>query len=195
MFFSPSRPTTLTGFPLPPPLQQCWQTPRPLQTTPCPTYVHKAHSGCCMNVDIVLVVILWWGHFLYRFGGPEQFRHVRPQSSVKDNISKVKSEIQGVVNVMQNNISKVLDRGAKLEDLQDKSGMNGGDHYELAVCVNTTHSNLDHSWCLPFLLWAEDLELNATQFRSGSRRLQRKFWWQNCRVSISVLQNGCLCLR
>ena len=124
----------------------------PLQTTPCPTYVHKAHSGCCMNVDIVLVVILWWGHFLYRFGGPEQFRHVRPQSSVKDNISKVKSEIQGVVNVMQNNISKVLDRGAKLEDLQDKSGMNGGDHYELAVCVNTTHSNLDHSWCLPFLL-------------------------------------------
>jgi len=42
---------------------------------------------------------------------------------MKDGIAKVKSEIKGVMGMMQNNISKVLDRGAKLEDLQDKSGM------------------------------------------------------------------------
>ena len=42
---------------------------------------------------------------------------------MKDGIAKVKSEIKGVMGIMQNNISKVLDRGAKLEDLQDKSGM------------------------------------------------------------------------
>ena len=41
---------------------------------------------------------------------------------MKDGIAKVKSEIKGVMGVMQDNISKVLDRGAKLEDLQDKSG-------------------------------------------------------------------------
>ena len=41
---------------------------------------------------------------------------------MKDGISKVKSEIKGVMGIMQGNISKVLDRGAKLEDLQDKSG-------------------------------------------------------------------------
>ena len=41
---------------------------------------------------------------------------------MKDGISKVKSEIKGVMGIMQGNIAKVLDRGAKLEDLQDKSG-------------------------------------------------------------------------
>ena len=41
---------------------------------------------------------------------------------MKDGIAKVKSEIKGVMGIMQGNISKVLDRGAKLEDLQDKSG-------------------------------------------------------------------------
>lgn len=41
---------------------------------------------------------------------------------VKDGIAKVKSEIKGVMGIMQDNISKVLDRGSKLEDLQDKSG-------------------------------------------------------------------------
>lgn len=41
---------------------------------------------------------------------------------MKDGISKVKSEIKGVMGIMQDNISKVLDRGSKLEDLQDKSG-------------------------------------------------------------------------
>jgi len=41
---------------------------------------------------------------------------------VKDGISKVKDDIKGVMGIMQGNISKVLDRGAKLEDLQDKSG-------------------------------------------------------------------------
>ena len=55
---------------------------------------------------------------LLRFSGPERFRHVPP----KDKISRVKSEIRGVMDVMQNNISKVLDRGTKLDDLQDKSG-------------------------------------------------------------------------
>ena len=42
---------------------------------------------------------------------------------MKDGIAKVKSEIKGVMGIMHNNISKVLDRGTKLEDLQDKSGM------------------------------------------------------------------------
>ena len=41
---------------------------------------------------------------------------------MKDGISKVKDDIKGVMGIMQGNISKVLDRGAKLEDLQDKSG-------------------------------------------------------------------------
>lgn len=85
------------------------------------------------------------------FAAPDGFHHVKPKPTMKDGISKVKSEIKGVMGIMQGNIAKVLDRGAKLEDLQDKS---------------------------------EDLEMSASHFRSGSRRLQRKLWWQNFRLKL-----------
>lgn len=84
------------------------------------------------------------------FAAPNGFDH-RPKSTMKDGISKVKDDIKGVMGIMQGNISKVLDRGAKLEDLQDKS---------------------------------EELEMSASHFRSGSRRLQRKLWWQNIRLKL-----------
>lgn len=85
------------------------------------------------------------------FAAPDGFHHIKPQPTVKDGIAKVKSEIKGVMGIMQDNISKVLDRGSKLEDLQDKS---------------------------------EELEMSASHFRSGSRRLQRKMWWQNFRLKL-----------
>lgn len=59
---------------------------------------------------------------IYRFSGPNPYRSSEPK--INDNVAKVKNEIKSVVNVMQNNISKVLDRGAKLDDLHDKSGKN-----------------------------------------------------------------------
>ena len=59
---------------------------------------------------------------LLSFAAPDGFHHVKPKPTMKDGIAKVKSEIKGVMGIMQGNISKVLDRGAKLEDLQDKSG-------------------------------------------------------------------------
>lgn len=59
---------------------------------------------------------------LWSFAAPNGFDHIRPKSTMKDGISKVKDDIKGVMGIMQGNISKVLDRGAKLEDLQDKSG-------------------------------------------------------------------------
>lgn len=87
------------------------------------------------------------------FAAPDEFHHIKRQPTMKDGIAKVKSEIKGVMGIMQNNISKVLDRGAKLEDLQDKS---------------------------------EDLEMSASHFRAGSRRLQRKLWWQNVRFKLML---------
>jgi len=35
-------------------------------------------------------------------------------------VSKVKNQIKEVFNVMQNNVEKVMERGSKLEDIQDK---------------------------------------------------------------------------
>lgn len=35
-------------------------------------------------------------------------------------VKKVKNQVKEVFNVMQTNIEKVIDRGSKLEDIQDK---------------------------------------------------------------------------
>ena len=82
-----------------------------------------------LHVKMILVIIV-----SFSFAAPDEFRHVKPQPSVKDGIARVKSEIKGVMGVMQNNISKVLDRGAKLEDLQDKSGT-AAQHENTMKCV------------------------------------------------------------
>lgn len=38
-------------------------------------------------------------------------------------INKVQREVDNVVGVMRNNIDKVLERGEKLEDIENRSGM------------------------------------------------------------------------
>ena len=119
----------------------------------------------CTNLSVIQTTILYYFEMLFpllgellfnlhvtmilvivssSFAAPDEFRHVKPQPSVKDGIARVKSEIKGVMGVMQNNISKVLDRGAKLEDLQDKSGT-AAQHENTMKCVlilEETFSNL-----------------------------------------------------
>ena len=38
-------------------------------------------------------------------------------------LTRVQGQVDEVIDVMQDNIGKVMDRGQRLEDLQDKSGM------------------------------------------------------------------------
>ena len=87
----------------------------------CDTLILFPQLTCTCSIKtctVFMIVAL----FVLRFAAPDGFHHIKPQPSMKDGISKVKSEIKGVMGIMQNNISKVLDRGTKLEDLQDKSG-------------------------------------------------------------------------
>ncbi|XP_065647492.1 vesicle-associated membrane protein 4 isoform X3 [Hydra vulgaris] len=52
----------------------------------------------------------------------ELFERVKKGPPRKDNaIAKVKQELQSTVNLMKNNLHKVIDRGEKLEDLEAKS--------------------------------------------------------------------------
>ena len=75
----------------------------------------------CCNIKILFLHCVHL--ILSRFAAPDGFHHIKPQPTMKDGIAKVKTEIKSVMGIMQGNISKVLDRGAKLEDLQDKSGI------------------------------------------------------------------------
>ena len=40
-----------------------------------------------------------------------------------DKLNTVKNEIKNTMNIMKNNINKVIDRGDRLEDLEAKSGL------------------------------------------------------------------------
>lgn len=39
-------------------------------------------------------------------------------------LSSVQNQVDEVIDVMQENITKVIERGERLDDLQDKSGVN-----------------------------------------------------------------------
>ena len=78
------------------------------------------------------------------------------------------------MDVMRDNIGKVLDRGEKLSELEVKSGW-----FWLLWVVITCHDNSKN---------VEDLADSATQFRYHSTKLQKKIWWQNCKVCNYVIK-------
>jgi hypothetical protein len=53
---------------------------------------------------------------------PRPSSHQNNRTKSDNPLSKVKEDILTVTKTMQNNMNKVLDRGSKLEDLQDKTG-------------------------------------------------------------------------
>lgn len=68
-------------------------------------------------------------------------------------MAKLKEQVNEVSNIMSENINKILDRGGRLETLEDRSDM---------------------------------LSSGADEFRSSSRRVARKMWWQNMRINIFI---------
>ena len=82
---------------------------------------------------------------------------------------RVQDQVTGVISVMKDNINRVLDRGEKLEDLQEKSGK----HMMAQLYTLLTDGFI-----------SEDLAESASHFRVSSRRLERQMWWKNCRVSF-----------
>lgn len=60
-------------------------------------------------------------------------------------VLRVQSQVDEVIDVMQENISKVIERGERLDDLQDKSGESHapGRRVLLHACVNT-HAHMEH---------------------------------------------------
>lgn len=59
-------------------------------------------------------------------------------------ILRVQSQVDEVIDVMQENISKVIERGERLDDLQDKSGESHAHRDGVCFCMHVlTHM---HTW-------------------------------------------------
>ena len=82
-----------------------------------------------------------------------------------------------VVDLMRGNVEKVLERDAKLTDLEDKSGV--------LVC----HFILSNVLALTVPIFSKDaLKDGASRFQTTSRKLKRKMWWKNIKVCRSPKQ-------
>lgn len=55
-------------------------------------------------------------------------------------VLRVQSQVDEVIDVMQENISKVIERGERLDDLQDKSGESHSDSLCSCVCPHDLQS-------------------------------------------------------
>merc|ERR1712018_789371 len=71
-------------------------------------------------------------------------------------MENAQAQVQEVVGVMRNNIDKVLERDAKLNDLDFR---------------------------------ASNLEASSGMFQQSSRRLRKKYWWQNLKMKLWL--GGC----
>lgn len=57
-------------------------------------------------------------------------------------IVRVQSQVDEVIDVMQENISKVIERGERLDDLQDKSGESHRNTCDMCLCVCSRVQNM-----------------------------------------------------
>lgn len=78
----------------------------------------------CFVMSKVSTLVKWYVVYIIFIVFASRFERMKSGEHAKkqDKISKVKGELEGAINVMRNNLTKVLDRGDKLEDLEAKSG-------------------------------------------------------------------------
>ncbi|XP_033751874.1 vesicle-associated membrane protein 3-like [Pecten maximus] len=70
-----------------------------------------------------------------------------------DKLDQTNKQVKEVTGLLKENVERVLDRGEKIDRLQERS---------------------------------EDLESNAINFQSSSRRLRRKMWCKNCKMNCII---------
>ncbi len=103
-------------------------------------------------------------------------------------------------NVMRDNIGKVLERGDKLADIEDKSGGRcrpsaPGQALALilpalvfciqcSVCLSDLCSGLIFTLAAPChgSYRTEVVNMQAMAFRRGAERVQRRMWWQHTKA-------------
>ncbi|CAL1527435.1 unnamed protein product [Lymnaea stagnalis] len=78
-------------------------------------------------------------------------KYSQPGAGANQAVATIQAQIDGVKDVMTQNIEKVLQRGERLEDLMDKS---------------------------------EELEAGASSFQKTARKIQKRYWWRNKKMTL-----------
>lgn len=76
---------------------------------------------------------------------------------------------------MKSNVEKVLDRDAKLSELDDRAGK----RYKYTILYNNINYNYQY---LMLSLYIDALQQGASQFEQQAKSLKNKFWLQNLKV-------------
>jgi hypothetical protein len=88
--------------------------------------------------------------------------------------ARLKEQLDGVKETMKDNISKVLDRGDKLADIEDRSGALA----RVWLCGDAFQALVQRSHA------PESLQQQAGMFSRKARRVSRVMWWQNMKVQV-----------
>ncbi|KAA3672435.1 vesicle-associated membrane protein 2, partial [Paragonimus westermani] len=92
----------------------------------------------------------------------------RPQNK---RLQQTQAQVDEVVDIMRVNMEKVLERDAKLSQLDDRAG-----RYFISL-------HLSFSFSL-----SDALQAGASQFEASAGKLKNKYWWKNMKVSRDSLQ-------
>jgi hypothetical protein len=82
-----------------------------------------------------------------------------------------------VVDVMKDNLDKVLERDAKLTTLENRAGKSQIKLIPKVARVNFVKLKLNY-------FFSEILQTGASQFTTNASKLKRKYWWKNVKVSL-----------
>ncbi|KAG8928931.1 hypothetical protein FRC02_006198 [Tulasnella sp. 418] len=86
----------------------------------------------------------------------------------------LQADIDHTVGIMRDNITKVAERGERLDSLQDKTGMHIHDYTTLMRAHYDTMRSTDN------------LAVSAQDFRRGANRVRKNMWWKDMKMRIII---------
>lgn len=89
-------------------------------------------------------------------------------------LAQQQAQVDEVVDIMRQNVDKVLERDKNLSLLDDRAG-------KVLLSTNTTKCERFPA-CLFSSLFTDKLQHNAAQFEQQAGKLKRKYWWKNMKV-------------
>ncbi|KAH9950745.1 synaptobrevin-like protein [Amylocystis lapponica] len=99
----------------------------------------------------------------------------------------IQAQIDDTVGIMRENITKVAERGERLDQLQDKTGK----HFVRVVCAVAVccYALGDPSIGVDVVIltcFLDNLAVSAQGFRRGANRVRKNMWWKDMKMRIII---------